>query len=423
MSKWNIYTPDGFQDLLFDECATKREIEDRIRKLFKSCGYFEVETPTIEYYDVFSSESGMISQETMFKFFDNKGRILVVRPDITIPVARIAATKFKDAPCPLRFSYIGNVFRYNEYGGGKQNEFTQAGVEILGVSTPESDAEVISIAINALKEAGLTDFQVDIGQVEFFNGLVEETEMPDEAVAKMRLLIDRKDYVGVEALLQEFELREDLKQLILDLPSLFGSKDVIDKVEKLTKNEKCLMALENIRQVLDILEDYGHSEYLSVDLGMLRELDYDTGIIFRGFTHNMGFPVLSGGRYDRLVGEFGRDCPATGFSMGIGLILTALQRQKKEMVIPSCDTVMCYSDESARKTAFSLCQELRRQGLAVVMDVSNEGLEAVKRYADENKIGGIINVISDKEVEVINMESGEVRRSKLEDLAKKERSD
>ena len=167
LSKWKIYTPDGVQDILVDDCYQKRELEQKLRNLFRSCGFNEIEPPSIEFYDVFDSESSGIMQENMFKFFDQQGRILVLRPDITVPVARITATKYKDAVYPLRFSYIGNVYRYNDYGGGKQNEFTQAGVEILGVNTPESDAEVISIAVQALKTSGLESFQIDIGQVDF----------------------------------------------------------------------------------------------------------------------------------------------------------------------------------------------------------------------------------------------------------------
>ncbi len=418
MSKWRIHTPEGFQDTLFDECASKRGLEDKLRKLFVSCGYFEVETPTVEFFDVFSSDSGRIPQETMFKFFDQQGRILVIRPDITIPVARITATKFRDIPYPLRCSYIGNVFRYNEYGGGKQNEFTQAGVELLGVSTPESDAEVIAIAIKALKEAGLENFQVDIGQVEFFNGLMEETGLPDEDIARMRMLIDRKDYVGVGVLLERCDIREDLKKLIFDLPALFGSTDVIDRVEAMTENKRCQDALGNIRKVIRIIEDYDLGKYVSVDLGMLRDLDYDTGIIFRGFTHGIGFPVLTGGRYDRLVGEFGKECPAVGFSLGIGLILTALQRQDIDPVKLGSDVIVRYED-AGRKTAFRLCDELRRQGLVAELDVAADGLDVLRQYAAKKSVGGIINVIDEEVMEMVNLETGETTRTSFDELIRK----
>jgi ATP phosphoribosyltransferase regulatory subunit len=416
--KWKIYTPEGVQDILFEECHLKRNMEQKLRTLFKSCGYNEVETPTIEFYDVFSSDAGAMPQENMFKFFDQQGRILVLRPDITVPVARIAATEIREATYPLRFSYIGNVFRYNDFGGGKQNEFTQAGIEVLGVRTPESDAEVISIAINALKTAGLENFQVDIGQVEFFKGLMEETGLPEEDTAKVRTLIDRKDYVGLEEFLNRCAIREDLKKLIFGLPGFFGSAEVIDRVEMMKLNERSRNALENIREVLKILEDYGLGQYISVDLGMLRGLDYDTGIIFRGFTYGVGFPILTGGRYDKLIGEFGRDCPATGFSLGINLIMMALQRQNAVIEKPATDSIVCYSG-AGRKTAFELCDELRRQGLVVELDITGRSPEAAVEYAAARNIGGVINIVDGEMVEIHYVQSGEVAKVQISDLLKR----
>lgn len=418
MSKWKIYTPDGVQDILFDECYLKRSLEQKLRMLFRSYGYNELETPTIEFYDVFSCDEGAMPQENMFKFFDQQGRILVLRPDITVPVARITATKCRDTAFPLRFSYIGNVFRYNDFGGGKQNEFTQAGIEVLGVSTPESDAEVISVAINALKASGLESFQVDIGQVEFFKGLMEETGLSDEDTAKVCMLIDRKDYVGLEEFLKRCDIREDLKKCIFDLPGFFGSADVIDRVQALNLNSRSRDALENIRQVLKILEDYGLGQYVSVDLGMLRGLNYDTGILFRGFTYGVGFPILTGGRYDRLVGEFGKDCPATGFSLGVNLIMMALQRQKTALEKPETDSIICYSDKG-RKTAFELCDELRRQGLVVELDIANSSPEAARSYAASKNIGGVISIVDAETVEIHYVQSGEVAKVQISELLKR----
>lgn len=415
MSKWKIYTPEGVQDILFDECYLKRNLEEKIRNLFRSCGYYEVETPTIEFYDTFSVDDGLVPQETMFKFFDQQGRILVLRPDITVPVARITATKFKEMPYPLRYSYIGNVFRYNDYGGGKQNEFTQAGIETLGISTPESDAEVIAIAIRALQAAGLENFQIDIGQVEFFKGLMEETELAEEDIGQIRSMIDRKDFVGLQEFLRSNEIREDLKKLILDLPGLFGSTDVIDRVKTLTSNRRSLEALENVRQVLEILEDYGLSQYVSVDLGMLKGLNYDTGILFRGFTYGVGFPILTGGRYDRLVESFGRECPATGFSLGINLIMMALQRQKVAIEKPSVDSLICYAGVG-RKTAFELCGVLRKQGLVVEMDISSAGVDAVKEYARKKGIGGVLYVSGQDTIEIHDLHTQEVKKTSVREL-------
>lgn len=418
MSRWKIYTPDGVQDILFEDCSLKRSLEQKFRALFRSCGFNEVETPSIEFYDVFDSDEGAMPQENMFKFFDQQGRILVLRPDITVPVARITATKYREAAYPIRISYIGNVFRYNDYGGGKQNEFTQAGVEVLGVSTPESDAEVIAVAIQALKASGLENFQVDIGQVEFFNGLMEETGLPEKDTAQVRTLIDRKDYVGLEEFLNRSEIREELKKLISGLPGFFGSADVIEKAEAFELNKRSRDALENIRQVLDILEDYGLGQYVSVDLGMLRGLSYDTGIIFRGFTYGVGFPILTGGRYDKLVGEFGEECPATGFSLGVNMIMMALQRQKIDMEKPGTDSLVCYAGQG-RKTAIELCTELRNQGLVVELDIAGSTAEEARKYAAAKNIGGVLRIVDEDTVEIHFIQTGEVNRVKISELLKR----
>lgn len=415
MTKWKIYTPEGVQDVLVDECFVKRNIEEKVRKVFRSSGFYEVETPIVEFYDAFLAEDGITAQETMFKFFDQQGRILVLRPEITIPIARLAATKYKDYDYSLRFCYIGNTFNYKELGGGKQKEFTQAGVELLGINSPEADAEVIATAINAVRAAGLENFQIDIGQVDFFKGLMEETGLSAEETEQMRILIDRKDYLAVEELVKTHNIREDLKELVLSLPRLFGSLDVIETVEKYSLNKKSINALENLRRVLNILEDYGLSKYVSIDLGMVQSLNYYTGIIFRGFTYGAGFPILSGGRYDKLVEKFGKASPATGFSLGINMVMMALERQKIEAEKPSIDSLICYK-EQGRKTAFKVCQALRDQGLVVEMDVTGKDSEDVQEYARIKGIGGIIRILDDQRIEVVNLEKDETSTVTIDEL-------
>ena len=417
MSRWSIYTPEGVQDILFEECFLKKELEERMRKLFRSFGYFEVETPTFEFYDTFSAGADLTPQETMFKFFDQQGRIMVLRPEMTIPVARIAATKYKDLRLPIRFSYIGNAFRFNEMGGGKQKEFTQAGVEILGTGSPEADAEVMATAVSALKAAGIENFQIDVGQVEFFKGLMEETGLSEQDVEQMRALIDSKDFLGIEELVGRHDISPDLKELILKLPHMFGSVDAIDMAEKRTTNKRSLEALKNLRRVLGILADYGFEKYVSIDLGMVQSLNYYTGIIFRGFTHGVGFPVLSGGRYDGLVGKFGRECPATGFSLGINMVMMALERQKAPIRRPEVDTLVC-CDAGSRKTAFEVCGLLRGQGLAVEMDVACGRLDEAKEYAAARGIGGIIYFKDDGSLELHDIGAGEIKKTSIDELLK-----
>lgn len=416
MAKWKIYTPEGVQDILSEECFLKRNLEDKIRKMFRTCGYHEIETPTLEFYDTFSADTDMTPQEMMFKFFDQQGRILVLRPDITIPVARVAATKYRDMDYPIKLSYIGNTFRYNEMGGGKQKEFTQAGVEILGVSRPEADAEVIATAIEALRTADIEDFQIDIGQVEFFKGLMEETGLSDQDIEQLRILIDKKDFLGIEELLARHnDISDCLKKLILELPRLFGSVDVIDRVESMAINKRSLNALANLRSILEVLEDYELSKYISIDLGMVQSLNYYTGIIFRGFTYGVGFPVLSGGRYDNLVEKFGRKCPATGFSLGINMLLMALEKQNVAGGRPGADTLVCYLKEG-RKAAFKICSELREQGLLVETDISGYDIKTAKKYAEKRGIGGIIFVPDNENIELHNIKTGEVTKTSQGEL-------
>lgn len=416
MSKWKIYTPDGVQDILFEECYAKREIESRIRNTFRSYGYYEVETPTIEFFDVFSSEIESFPQESMVKFFDPKGRILVLRPDITVPVARITATKNRDVQLPIKYSYIGNVFRFNEVGGGRQNEFTQAGAEILGDFSSESDAEIIAMAINTLRTIGLENFQVDIGQVEFFNGLAEEAGFSEADLDKITKLIDRKDYVGVEEIVKEYKISNELRELILKLPGLFGSVEVIEKLKKSTKNARSLAALENIQEVIGILGDYGLSKYISVDLGMLKGPNYDTGIIFRGFTHGVGFPILYGGRYDSLAASFGKDCPATGFSMGINMLMVALGKIDMSFGRPGVDSLICYSKPN-RKSAIQIAETLRRQSMNIetfLLDNIQQGID----YARSKQIGGVIYIQDQGRITVYDLMNDTAKETSFEELVK-----
>jgi ATP phosphoribosyltransferase regulatory subunit len=416
-----IYTPGGLNDILHEECFLKKDLETGMRSLLRTYGYKELEPPTIEYYDVFSGDNDLIPQETMFKFFDQYGRILVLRPDLTISVARITATKLKDCESPIRHFYIGNAYKYNEIGGGKQKEFTQAGVEIIGQSNPESDAEVIATAINTIKSAGLKKFQIDIGQVEFFNGLMDETGLNQEEIDQIRELIDSKDYIGIEEIVAKHNIRKELGELILDLPKLFGSADVIAKAEKITNNERSLNALKNLRNILEIIDDYGFSEYVSVDLSLVpssNNFKCYTGIIFKGFTYGVGFPILRGGRYDNLLSNFNDDRPATGFSLGINFLMMALDRQKIPSNTLKIDSLVCYND-AGRKTAFKLVKELRKQNLYIEVDLSRKGIEDQREYAKKSNIDGLIYVLNDEDIEVHNLENGEITKTSITKILNK----
>lgn len=381
MKRWNIYTPEGVQDILFQSCRQKRILEERLRETFRLNGYREIETPTIEFYDTFSGERGLINQESMYKFCDSKGRILVLRPDLTVPVARIAATKLKDEILPIKCSYIGNTFSFDEVGGGKQNEFTQAGCELLGSNTPEADAEVVSMAIESVLATGIEDFKIDIGQVGFFKGLMKESGLNEEQIEEVREFIDEKNLVGVEHVMDKHRVRDSLKRIILDLPKLFGSKEIIQKINHNEIGDSAKAALENIKAVIEILEDRNLDKYISIDLGVVQSLNYYTGIVFRGYTYGVGFPILSGGRYDGLVAKFGRDCEATGFSLGVNMVMMALESQKRTSLSEKNGVFITY-DDKMRKNAADYCRELISKGVPAQLDIVRKGPDDAKRYAE-----------------------------------------
>lgn len=390
MGNYRFHTPDGVSDMLPEVCATKRGIENKLRTLFDASGYQEIETPGIEFFDVYAG-GNFVAPENLYKLTDREGRILVLRYDGTVPAARLAATVLKDYPLPLRLSYIENMYRFLESGGGKQREFSQAGIELMGVRNAQADAEVIATSIAAALEIGLTDLQVAVGQVDFFLGLMEEWGVSEEDADLLSKLVDRKDSVMLEKMADRMSLSPENKETLLMIPTLFGTYDTIDLLEKRVEGPRAKAALSDLREILETLADYGYMKYISLDLGMLRSLDYYTGMIFKGFTREVGFPIISGGRYDKVVSVFGRDVPAVGFSIGITLCITALHRQEWSRERRSTDVIIGYDAETGlRKKAIQAARELRKKKMKVILDCSGKDENGLNSYAKSNGIGQVI---------------------------------
>lgn len=389
IGKLKFSLPDGVQDYLPDECYNKRRIEDKIRKIFYLSGYNEIETPVIEFFDVFAGVKPSIDQEQMFKLIDPKGRILVLRPDITMPIARVIGTKMANNPLPLKLFYLGNVYRYGEFQAGKQCEVAQAGMELLGVNGPEADAEVIAMAIQLFIDLGLDEFQIDIGQVEFFKGLLEEAGVAEQEAEEIRNLIDHKNMLALEAVLKKLPISEHVKNAIYRLPQLYGNNQILKEAMKISHSPRCRAALENIYQVYEILKDYGFDRYVTFDLGMVQSFNFYTGIIFRGITKELGYPVCGGGRYDRLVSEFGRDLPATGFAVGIKRLLIALERQGKLEEIPRVD-VLVVAEHGQMSKAYKFVQQLKSENKRVEMFLPTDDFISPLDYAKERHIPKVV---------------------------------
>lgn len=365
MRKWTVHTPDGVTDLMPDTCAVKRCLEQKLRDLFWLRGYKEIETPSIEFYDVYAAGAGAVPQDELFKLFDQQGRILCLRYDGTVPAARMAATMMQEPFSPLRLFYIGNMFRFNEFGGGRQREFAQAGIELIGWKSPEADAEIIAAAIASAKACGIEDIQISLGQVEFFRAVLEKWQISGDDAKIISEVINKKETLALEEHFDRLAIAEEARPVLRLLAAGDGSFRQLDDLGKMVQHPLAAAALDNLRQVMAILQDYDYLKYITLDLGMLQSLNYYTGIIFKGFTYGIGFPLFSGGRYDRLVKKFGKDIPATGFSLGINLALAALGRQNR-LPAASDQTIMLGYAEADRVKAVQTAEALRNQGKKLI---------------------------------------------------------
>ncbi|MCH5185494.1 MAG: ATP phosphoribosyltransferase regulatory subunit [Oscillospiraceae bacterium] len=416
MSDWKLHTPTGVSDILPEQCGQKKEIEETLRMVYATMGYMEVETPSFEFYDVFAGHGGQISQENMFKFFDEKGRILTLRPDITTSIARLGATKDIGENLPLRFSYTGNVFRAEQTEGARLREFTQSGIELIGSDTPRADAEVIAASIEAMLALGLEEFHVEIGQVAFFNGLVSQSKISKDDAAVLCERVDNKDSIGISEILKKTDTDENIKKLILDLPYMFGGLEVTEKAEIDGLNADSKAALDNIRDIYNILCDYGFEKYISIDLGMLRRIDYYTGSIFRCFTNGVAFPICAGGRYDNLISKFGRNLSAVGAAFGVNRLMTALRKAGVEsdgLLIPS---TLIFTEKGADANAYSLAYNLRVNGCIVEMYIDDGDHRDAESYSKDKNIECMIRVFADGRVMIKDFEKNEIIETSMEEF-------
>lgn len=364
MNRLGKQIPEGMQDTLPGECRQKRNVEEALRALFEKCGFAEVQTPALEYGDVFQGVVSGIAPERMYKTFDRSGHILAVRPDNTTPVMRLAATRMAGAPLPLRLCYVQDVLEYPARSAPRFSQATQAGVELMGEPSAEADAEVIALAVRALLGTGLRSFQIDIGQVGFFKGLMEEAGLAEAEIEQLRGYVEEKNMLAIELMLGAKPVSQEVKRRIMRLPQLYGGPEVLDVAQAMSNAPLCQSAVQNLREVLTILGDYGLLQYISIDLGMVHAIDYYTGMLLRGITSQLGQPLLSGGRYDQLASGFAQPMPAVGFALNIKQLLIALERQGAPFEAPASDVLLAFQ-AGARAQALLLATQLRGEGRSV----------------------------------------------------------
>ena len=359
-----IHTPEGVRDSYHAECRKKLAVQDKILNTFYLYGCEHIQTPSFEYFDIFSKDRGSVSDREMFKFFDRDNSTLVLRPDMTPAVARCVAKYFMDDDMPLRLCYLERTFKNNSSYQGRLKERAETGAELIGDDSADGDAEMIAMVIDSLKAAGLKEFQVELGQVAFYRSLLEEAGLSGEVEEELNQLIENKNDFGVEELLKNQDIDDGLKEVFLRLPEFFGSLEQIAEAKKLTDNPAALAAIERLEQVHGILESYGLADYVSYDLGMLSKYHYYTGIIFKAYTYGTGDYIVTGGRYDKLLVQFGKDTPAVGFVIVVDQLMVALSRQQIDTPVTLVNTVILY-EASARDNAIRLGRYFKDKGLAV----------------------------------------------------------
>lgn len=397
-----VEVPSGLRDILPEEAEEMSKIKKNIQNIFKLYGYQEVNTPVFEYYDVLSSESSELIKREMFKLFDKDGRILGLRPEMTTPIARMVAQRMQGMPLPLRLYYVQNVFRDEPAQRGQQREFWQAGVELIGSNDPQADAEILILMIESLLSTGLRDFQINIGQIDYIKACLDNEYIEEEVRSDILNAITDGNFVELSKITEDIKDKKT-RDSIKEIPKLHGA--MVDKL-KISENEsRKSAAVENLRTVVGIIEKQGLKDYVVADLGIIRNFNYYTGIIFEGYSNNLGFPICGGGRYDLLLDEFGYNQPATGFQIGIERMKIVLENNLSAGVNRDEKVLVGYRDDSSKMV--KIAGLLRANGKICLNNFKPSDVEAGRKLAREQGCGTFI--LSDYEANKyleVNVDSG-----------------
>ncbi|OCT15780.1 ATP phosphoribosyltransferase regulatory subunit [Paenibacillus pectinilyticus] len=364
MSKPKVFEkPLGVKDYLPDAVAKLRNIEFRVLACMERWGYNQIITPTLEYYDTVGVASST-EDKKLFKLLDRKGKTLVLRSELTAPIARVASSLLKEQAFPIRLSYHSNVFRSIEEEAGRDSEFYQTGVELIGDASSEADAEVVALAIASLQAAGVEKFKIALGHVGFLNGLFQETldgRTEDQLALKEHLL--SRDYVGYREAIKSLSLAPDVDRELNGVLRLRGGDEICEQARMVSQHPIAQDAIRHLCEVWDVLKAYGVSEHVVIDLTMIGDFSYYTGMTFEGYAADLGFPVCSGGRYDNLLSQFGRPAPATGFALKTNRILEVTGKDQVDR--PS--RVLIAYDAEHREEALQLAKAMRTRDEAVAV--------------------------------------------------------
>ena len=382
MKKQLLHTPEGVRDIYNEECEKKLLLQSDLLGILKGYGYHPIQTPTFEFFDIFGKEIGTTPSKELYKFFDREGNTLVLRPDMTPSIARAAAKYFMDEDMPIRLCYMGNTFINNSSYQGRLKESTQLGAELIGDSTVDADAEILSMTVECLQKAGLKDFQLSVGHADFFQGLVEAAGISEEDEEELRELLANKEFAETLNLKAELnELFHMLGSLNVDLNDLKRAKEAAASYPRI------LAAIHNLEELHKVLEVYGIQKYISFELGIISSYQYYTGIIFSGYTFGSGEPIVKGGRYDKLLTYYGKTSASIGFAIVIDQLMAALSRQKINISIETNGELIVYTKANQAKAILS-AKEKRAAGTPVetILKDDTKTNEDYQNYAKRNRI-------------------------------------
>jgi ATP phosphoribosyltransferase regulatory subunit len=388
----------GFTDLLPGPARRRRGLEDRMLATFASWGYELVETPAVELLSTL--ELGVEAERVrrLFKFSDGDGRMLAMVGERTVPVARLAAGQLRQAPLPLRLCYLGPTFEGHPAPGSGRQSF-QAGAELIGTHSAAADAEVVAMAITALEAVGLGEFQVEVGHVGFFGGLI--AGLQPEPRARVLDALGGRDLVQLEKALAETDLRAAEQELLLRFPALRGDPGILGAAVALVDNPVSEQAVRELHEVHDLLVAHGVSARVNLDLGAVRDFDYYTGIIFEVFSPGLGAPLAAGGRYDGLLERFGLARPATGLVVFVDRVQSVLT----EGAGTAPPELVLVGFEAEPAAAVELAASLRRAGTAVVMEVAASSEAELRRRAPEVGADRVV-LCAEGEIWLLDRETG-----------------
>ena len=412
--------PRGTRVLLPVMAAKKRRLEELLLTVFFRWGFQEVVLPTFEYMDVLTLGLGDAYKERMFKLEERRtGRMLSLRPDITTQIAKLSATLLKDQPRPLRFCYVANIFRHNDSQTRNLQELYQTGVELIGLDSPEADAEMIAIAVECMQEVGLHDFRLAVSQLEFCRSVLAEAGLRDVEREHIQAALQKKDTSTLETLVAQCPITDHSRHMLLQIPSLFGKTEVLHRAANLSQSRGAQAALTNLAQVYDMLKTYGLEDRVLIDLSDIRGFHYYTGITFEGFTSNLGYGVCSGGRYDHLLGCYGPSDPSTGFAIDLEALLEALEHANPLTARSGADCLLMDFRKDKRE-ALRISRELRRRGHRVARDIITRDLQGSLDYAKRTGIryGLLMGLapLTDSEAMLHDVVTGTAERLAIADI-------